>query len=160
MQKSLLKRAALLCLFVVAHQLSFVSAFTVPSRSISRSRSHSLATLQRPHGNGSSTSLQESSGDKESQIESEKKEPLSDPEEMQRELNAMMAGGTGSVFPEDDEDPDNEGTGDKGLAVYNAAPLFTGVIVTVLSFALTGYGIYAGLTGDDPMSGHPSLPIS
>jgi hypothetical protein len=145
MQNSIFIRAALLCLFVVVHQQSSVSAFTVPSRSCC-----SFAILQRPQG---ASSLESESGDNN---ESEKKETTSDPEEMQRELNAMMAGSGsgsdsgGSLFEDDN---------DEGLAPYNAAPLFSGVIVTILSFALTGYGIYAGLTGDDPMSGHPSIPI-
>jgi hypothetical protein len=153
MQNSIFIRAALLCLFVVAYQLSSVSvsvsvsAFTVPRRTSSRSRSVPT-TLQRPHG----SSLQESAGGDNN--ESEKKESPSDPEEMQRDLNAMMAGGGsgGGSLEDQDEGP--------GLALYNTVPLLTGVIVTILSFALTGYGIYAGLTGDDPMAGHPGLPIS
>eukprot|EP00977_Amphora_coffeiformis_P020571 scaffold8374_cov175-Amphora_coffeaeformis.AAC.10 len=41
------------------------------------------------------------------------------------------------------------------LNLYNAVPLFTGGIFMLLSLALTGYMFYAGLTGDDPLTGHP-----
>lgn len=73
----------------------------------------------------------------------------SDSKALQRELNAMMMGKSdGSAVEEEDIE---------GLELYNAAPLFTGVVVTIFTLALTGYGIYAGLTGDDPLTGHPKL---
>jgi hypothetical protein len=50
---------------------------------------------------------------------------------------------------------DDDSSSDIDDALYNAAPIFTGTIVTVFSLLLTGYGIYAGLTGDDPLAGHP-----
>ena len=65
-------------------------------------------------------------------------------EEMQNELNVMMG-----VNSTDDDDV--------SLELYNAAPLFTGVIVTIFTLLLTGYGIYAGITGDDPLMGHPKV---
>mmetsp|Transcript_20799 Transcript_20799/g.26873 ORF Transcript_20799/g.26873 Transcript_20799/m.26873 type:complete len:145 (+) Transcript_20799:73-507(+) len=40
-------------------------------------------------------------------------------------------------------------------SLYNAVPLFTGTLYLIASLGLTGYGIYAGLTGDDPLAGHP-----
>jgi hypothetical protein len=55
--------------------------------------------------------------------------------------------GGGSNDDDDDESP----------SLYNAVPLYTGLVVTVGTFALTGYLIYAGLTGDDPLAGHPNL---
>ena len=44
---------------------------------------------------------------------------------------------------------------EEGLNLYNAAPLFTGGIIFVVSIAATAYLFYAGLTGDDPLMGHP-----
>ena len=41
------------------------------------------------------------------------------------------------------------------MTAYNAVPLFTGGIVTLFSVAFTAYLYYVGLTGDDPLMGHP-----
>lgn len=49
---------------------------------------------------------------------------------------------------------DDSGT-KEGMNLYNAVPLFTGVIVLFFSLFITGYMFYAGLTGDDPLMGHP-----
>lgn len=45
--------------------------------------------------------------------------------------------------------------GEDQMVLYNAVPLFTGGIVLLFSLFLTGYMFYAGLTGDDPLMGHP-----
>ena len=80
----------------------------------------------------------------------ESKEQTVDPAALQQEFNVMMSRGAGSGDKDDGEEYNDDG-------LYNAAPLFTGVVVTVFSLILTGYGIYAGLTGDDPLTGHANL---
>jgi hypothetical protein len=89
--------------------------------------------------------------------ESKKEEPPVDPAELQRELNALMSPvkissteSWGGGSNDDDDDDDSAG-------LYNAVPLYTGAIVTLGTFFITGYLIYAGLTGDDPLAGHPNL---
>jgi hypothetical protein len=77
----------------------------------------------------------------------DKQNPNGEEDEQQRELEAAMSGGVSDRNEEDDDYP----------SLYNAAPLFTGSIITLFTLFLTVYGIYAGLTGDDPMSGHPKL---
>ena len=44
---------------------------------------------------------------------------------------------------------------DEEFPLYNAVPVFTGSIVFLGSLFVMGYAIYAGLTGDDPLAGHP-----
>lgn len=48
-----------------------------------------------------------------------------------------------------DNDWTNDPSGD--MEMYNAAPIVTGVIVTAFTTFLAGYGIYAGLTENDPL---------
>lgn len=79
----------------------------------------------------------------------DKQNPNGEEEEQQRELEAAMSGDV-SVSDRNEDD-------DEYPSLYNAVPLFTGSIVTLFTLFLTVYGIYAGLTGDDPMSGHPKL---
>ena len=85
-----------------------------------------------------------------------------DSETLQQELNAMMtqssnssssSSSSSSMFDVMPTAGQNEDATD--LDLYNAAPLFTGAVVTVFSIAFTGYLIYAGITGDDFMTGHP-----
>lgn len=54
------------------------------------------------------------------------------------------------MFPNTDDNQQED-----SLNLYNAAPLFTGGILTVVSIAFTAYLFYAGITGDDPLMGHP-----
>ena len=54
------------------------------------------------------------------------------------------------MFPDRDDNQQE----DSSLNLYNAAPLFTGGILTVVSIAFTAYLFYAGITGDDPLMGH------
>jgi hypothetical protein len=95
----------------------------------------------------------------EEDVESKKEAP-SDPAELQRELNALMApvkiSSTGSWGGGNNDDDDDD---DGGSGLYNAAPLYTGAVVTLATFVLTGYLIYAGLTGDDPLAGHPLTSV-
>jgi hypothetical protein len=86
--------------------------------------------------------------------ESKKETPPVDPVEQQRELNAIMAGEGSSTELWGGGNNDDD---DESEVLYNAAPLFTGAVVTVGTLVLTGYLIYAGLTGDDPLAGHPNL---
>ena len=69
-------------------------------------------------------------------------------EEEDEQHAAAMAESLSALNDDDDDYP----------SLYNAAPLFTGSIITLFTLFLTVYGIYAGLTGDDPMSGHPKIP--
>ena len=69
------------------------------------------------------------------------------------------------IQPEQDEDDpdydediaklftDNDWTNDPSgdMEMYNEAPVVTGVIVTAFTTFLAGYGIYAGLTENDPL---------
>lgn len=50
--------------------------------------------------------------------------------------------------------PSKNDTDDPSISLYNAVPLFTGTVITILSLVLVVYGFYAGLTGDDPLTGH------
>ena len=101
--------------------------------------------LPRTHGDaidalGPTTglaSLKMSDDDKDNKSQPQGKE--GDAAALQAELDEM--------FPAQEEDED--------LQLYNAAPLFTGGIITVVSLAFTAYLFYAGLTGDDPLMGHP-----
>jgi hypothetical protein len=90
--------------------------------------------------------------------ESKKEAPSVDPAELQRELNALMApvkiSSTESWGGGNNDDDDDE-----SASLYNAAPLYTGAVVTLGTFFLTGYLIYAGLTGDDPLAGHPLTSV-
>ena len=73
--------------------------------------------------------------------------PIDDEVALQEELNAMAegsgGGGSGGSGADDDDDLPNP--------LYNAAPLGSGVIITVFSCFLTFYGFYAGLSGTDPL---------
>ena len=91
--------------------------------------------------------LQKFTGSETSRLWLDKQNPIGEEDEQQRELEAAMSGGVSDRDEEDDDYP----------SLYNAAPLFTGSIVTLFTLFLTVYGIYAGLTGDDPMSGHPEI---
>ena len=71
--------------------------------------------------------------------------PIDDEVALQEELNAMAEGsGGGSSGGGDDDD-------ELPNPLYNAAPLVSGVIITVFSCFLTFYGFYAGLSGTDPL---------
>ena len=80
-----------------------------------------------------------SAGDNQSKNSNEKSIP-EDTEALQNEVAEM-------ILREEEEG--------ESLTLYNAVPLFTGAIVFVVSIAATAYLYYAGLTGDDPLMGHP-----
>jgi hypothetical protein len=147
-------------LWILAAQLDFGSvgvanAFQIVLQPSLRHGSSSLAynvVTTRRQRRAIDLGLQASG---EENDESKKEEPPMDPVELQRELNAMMSpvkvssteswgGGANDDDDDDDEMP----------SLYNAVPLYTGAVVTAATFALTGYLIYAGLTGDDPLAGH------
>jgi hypothetical protein len=71
------------------------------------------------------------------------------PEALQRELNEMMQSTGGGLFADDKGDEPEE------MNLYNSVPLFTGAVFSLLSLLGTGYLFYAGITGDDPLMGHP-----
>lgn len=76
---------------------------------------------------------------------------------VQEAINAMMMPSSSTDLTPNTNSWINTNNNDNGEdAVYNAVPLFTGTIITVLSMALTGYLLYAGITGDDPLTGHPA----
>jgi hypothetical protein len=154
-------------LWILAAQLDFgffgpvvgvASAFQIilqPSvRHGSSSLAYNVGTVRRQR-RAIDVGLQASG---EEDDESNKEEPPMDSAELQRELNAMMApvkassteSWGGGANNDDDDDDDDETP-----SLYNAVPLYTGAVVTAATFALTGYLIYAGLTGDDPLAGHP-----
>ena len=81
-----------------------------------------------------------SEDDKESQQQQQQQQ--ADAAALQKQVDEM--------FPNESSQDEQE-----DLNLYNAAPLFTGGILTVVSLAFTAYLYYAGLTGDDPLMGHP-----
>lgn len=85
----------------------------------------------------SPTSMSGDSSEEQDSSESEKEDAVA----LQKEIDEMFPG---------QKDEDEE------LNLYNAAPLFTGGIIMVVSMAATAYLFYAGLTGDDPLMGHPN----
>jgi hypothetical protein len=70
---------------------------------------------------------------------------------LQQDINELITPG-GSSGHENNSSKEIDET---ETAVYNTIPLFTGSIVTLLSLAGTLYLYYVGLTGDDPLMGHP-----
>ena len=62
-----------------------------------------------------------------------------------------VEGGAGLFFNQQEEEPPPS----QEVGLYNAAPLFTGGVITVMTFLACGYMVYAGVTGDDPLAGHP-----
>ena len=83
---------------------------------------------------------------------------IEDPSQLQREINQAVLG---KDYPDNSKanggnnNNDEDNDKDDGLNLYNAVPLFTGGIFTLFSIAATAYLYYAGLTGDDPLMGHP-----
>ena len=73
---------------------------------------------------------------------------LSQQKEKEGMIQDTRTGTANSLFQDDSSTKEE-------MNLYNAVPLFTGVIVLLFSLAITGYMFYAGLTGDDPLMGHP-----
>lgn len=73
---------------------------------------------------------------------------LSREEELQKE-KTLAESDEELTRAENDNDDNDDAT------IYNGVPIFTGSVITACTLFLTIYGIYAGLTGDDPLAGHP-----
>jgi hypothetical protein len=126
-----------------------------------------LSVRVRGAGKHSSRRIALRSGSSEPNGDNDTRDEDRDEQQLQQELNAMMSGGdtVGGVFglgcggkslPVGNKDKDGHDD-DEEVAVYNAAPLFTGSVVLIVNLAITLYGFYVFFTGDDPVLGLPNV---
>ena len=110
----------------------------------------------------STTALQQqqaSSSEDQDDDNNNNKTQSSDPDKIQKQLNNAMMMNMGNTVDVDeggggrsDTSIFNDGSDNElnqEYSLYNPAPLFTGVVITALTFAITGYLFYVGITGDD-----------
>ena len=77
-------------------------------------------------------------------------------------LDAVVPNQPGDALPKNDDDAvvdpltnptQDDDEKDDVVLLHNAVPLFTGTILLVLNLLVTGYMVYVGATGVDPLTG-------